>query len=1084
MAAKYYLYNTNFGNTIVDRSNISFSPLPPYDEIYIDYFIPEIQPLYLYRESGGIIIENTQENINDYLNSIAPPPTPEDNVTYGEFTGRTDDLQTQITNINIEIGTLATYSQLTGATSCLQNQINILSGETFTGVTLQEVTEVGGITNIETTFNGGLVTGKIRPTGDTVNAIQFRKANGITPVINIDTVSGLTGFGIITPTAVIHLKSGTTINAPLKFTNGDLLSIPQIGAVEFSGDKFYGTISGNTRKTFAFLESPIFTGAPELPVNTTLSGVNLYNFIWYSGGTENICKVNTNTFNSYTASTASYHEKVVTGATNGLSKADCHRVKLGGNLTENTIISGEYDFCLSGKRIDIATSAGGQIYDKNGCGIELYSSGGTVTIKGMTSAGTESMRLQISNTQITFTDYRVTPRGIEYAGNYSSTYTNRSLVDKEYVDSIASSIIPKTAVDVATTENIVLSGLTTIDGVSLTNGMRVLVKNQTSGQTNGVYIATGGTWQRSSDFNENNEVVHGSYFFVLSGNTNKNTSWILQTPNPIEVGVTSLAFQIFSAQQGVTQGNGICIQTIGGNYNVSVKLANNCGLCSDVSGLYINSAIAGTGLNYTAGVLSVCGLSLAGNSICWSGNTFNVDVNSGSLSNALNSKLNVSTFNSYTGNTAALINNKLDTSIYQQYTGTTAPATYLAKSAFNTYTGTTAPATYLAKSAFNTYSGTTVPATYLAKSAFNTYTGTTAPATYLAKSAFNTYSGNTETLINSKADINSPTFTGIPSAPTAAVNTNTAQIATTAFVVGQAANTTPLMDGSATIGTSLRYARQDHVHPVDTSRVAKTGDTMTGDLLFTGAVKRSIKRSTNDGSLSLYGGTSEASGAYFQITGTGHTASPYGGSAEFVIRNLAQSQFTLFSYDGVSTWTPRFSIAGSSGLVNINNELSIGGATTGTTLYLSTTPPSASIQQPTLFWDATTKQIKAYRLTGGSDQYFYSECTTNRTTTNITCVKAHGLTGTTLAGRYEVTFSAEFGNAISNACTLGAFKIDNVTQGTNILMRMQVGNYDVFNTFTRDVTLTAGTHCFVIWFWNSGGTACVPISTIRVKRIG
>lgn len=42
--------------------------------------------------------------------------------------------------------------------------------------------------------------------------------------------------------------------------------------------------------------------------------------------------------------------------------------------------------------------------------------------------------------------------------------------------------------------------------------------------------------------------------------------------------------------------------------------------------------------------------------------------------------------------------------------------------------------------------------------------------------------------------------------------------------------TLPLMDGTAAIGTEQTYARGDHVHPTDTSRVDKTGDSMTGSL--------------------------------------------------------------------------------------------------------------------------------------------------------------------------------------------------------------------------------------------------------------
>jgi hypothetical protein len=72
----------------------------------------------------------------------------------------------------------------------------------------------------------------------------------------------------------------------------------------------------------------------------------------------------------------------------------------------------------------------------------------------------------------------------------------------------------------------------------------------------------------------------------------------------------------------------------------------------------------------------------------------------------------------------------------------------------------------------------------------------------------------------SLAPLASPTFTGTPAAPTAAVDTSTTQIATTAFVIGQAASAVPLMDGVGAAGTSVRYARGDHVHPVDTSRQA------------------------------------------------------------------------------------------------------------------------------------------------------------------------------------------------------------------------------------------------------------------------
>jgi hypothetical protein len=81
--------------------------------------------------------------------------------------------------------------------------------------------------------------------------------------------------------------------------------------------------------------------------------------------------------------------------------------------------------------------------------------------------------------------------------------------------------------------------------------------------------------------------------------------------------------------------------------------------------------------------------------------------------------------------------------------------------------------------------------------------------------------------ITGKADLASPSLTGTPLSTTAAVDTNTTQIATTAFVVGQAGSATPLVNGTAAVGTSLRYARADHVHGTDTTRMALSPGSIT-----------------------------------------------------------------------------------------------------------------------------------------------------------------------------------------------------------------------------------------------------------------
>jgi len=84
------------------------------------------------------------------------------------------------------------------------------------------------------------------------------------------------GLNANTPTARLHLAAGTATasTAPLKFISGTLLTTPEVGAVEFLTDKFYGTITtGAVRKTFAFLESPVFTGSISIPEKTPVNAI-------------------------------------------------------------------------------------------------------------------------------------------------------------------------------------------------------------------------------------------------------------------------------------------------------------------------------------------------------------------------------------------------------------------------------------------------------------------------------------------------------------------------------------------------------------------------------------------------------------------------------------------------------------------------------------------------------------------------------------------------------------------------------------------------------------------------------------------
>lgn len=90
--------------------------------------------------------------------------------------------------------------------------------------------------------------------------------------------------------------------------------------------------------------------------------------------------------------------------------------------------------------------------------------------------------------------------------------------------------------------------------------------------------------------------------------------------------------------------------------------------------------------------------------------------------------------------------------------------------------------------------------------------------------------------INLKADANNAVLTGAPTCPTPPTGNSSARIANTQFVVDTVtsiggaipSNAIPLMNGVATSGVRAFISRDDHIHPVDTSRAAVSAETAAG----------------------------------------------------------------------------------------------------------------------------------------------------------------------------------------------------------------------------------------------------------------
>ena len=105
----------------------------------------------------------------------------------------------------------------------------------------------------------------------------------------------------------------------------------------------------------------------------------------------------------------------------------------------------------------------------------------------------------------------------------------------------------KNSCQLATTANITLSGEQSIDGIT-TSSSRVLVKDQSTGSQNGIYVSNSSAWVRATDFDANAEVTAGAFTWVTVGTANTNTGWVLNTgATAITVGTTALTFAQYSA---------------------------------------------------------------------------------------------------------------------------------------------------------------------------------------------------------------------------------------------------------------------------------------------------------------------------------------------------------------------------------------------------------------------------------------------------------------------------------------------------------------------------------------------------------
>jgi hypothetical protein len=127
----------------------------------------------------------------------------------------------------------------------------------------------------------------------------------------------------------------------------------------------------------------------------------------------------------------------------------------------------------------------------------------------------------------------------------------RDDLPSEMRDTYVRAATVKTPVRVVADEQTTLSGLQTIDGVTLVSGNRVLCVNQTDKTQNGVYVvpvaagtpAVVGAWTRAADSDTTQELVKNIYYGVTAGDTYAASGWVLTNSGSVLVGTTPINFQ-------------------------------------------------------------------------------------------------------------------------------------------------------------------------------------------------------------------------------------------------------------------------------------------------------------------------------------------------------------------------------------------------------------------------------------------------------------------------------------------------------------------------------------------------------------
>jgi len=201
--------------------------------------------------------------------------------------------------------------------------------------------------------------------------------------------------------------------------------------------------------------------------------------------------------------------------------------------------------------------------------------------------------LHITNSTIDSTTIGATTPSTGHftSGQVDATPTGATdIANKQYVDYLAAGLSWKEPVIAATTVaggNITLSGLQTIDTVTLAAGDTVLVKNQTAASQNGIYVVSSGAWTRSVGADTWNEYV-GAIVFVVEG-SQAGSAWYCTAQPGGTLGTTAINWSNFSVASSYTAGTGLTLAGTQFSITNTTVTANSYGSASSVPTFTVNA---------------------------------------------------------------------------------------------------------------------------------------------------------------------------------------------------------------------------------------------------------------------------------------------------------------------------------------------------------------------------------------------------------------------------------------------------------------------------------------------------------------